>query len=152
VFTLGYASDAPAATDASLIDAAITSLAGPDGDPTYIGIHVPVQPESSGEPLVDERGQVIGIITANGPLLPVSASPGAAPEANNHAVNAVFLWPVVGSLSPLPPTASNDEAIARARAALCRVKPQPSAVEKAEAPAAPVPAVPAPTAEVSSTP
>jgi len=144
-FTLGYTSEAPAATDASRIDASITSLTGPDGDPTYIGIQVPAQPESSGEPLVDERGQVVGMVTANGPLLPVSASAGAAPEANNHAVNAVFILPIVGEVAPLPPTVSYDDAVARARAALCRVNPQPPAVERTQAPA-----VATPTAEAAN--
>jgi S1-C subfamily serine protease len=42
----------------------IASLSGAGDDPRYFQISVPVQPGNSGGALVDERGNVIGIVSA----------------------------------------------------------------------------------------
>ena len=42
----------------------IASLSGSADDPRYFQISVPVQPGNSGGALVDERGNVIGIVSA----------------------------------------------------------------------------------------
>ena len=42
----------------------IASLSGAADDPRYFQISVPVQPGNSGGALVDERGNVIGIVSA----------------------------------------------------------------------------------------
>ena len=41
----------------------IASLSGAGDDPRYFQISVPVQPGNSGGALVDERGNVIGIVS-----------------------------------------------------------------------------------------
>jgi len=43
----------------------IASLSGAADDPRYFQISVPVQPGNSGGALVDDRGNVIGIVSAN---------------------------------------------------------------------------------------
>ena len=43
----------------------IASLSGAGDDPRYFQISAPVQPGNSGGALVDERGNVIGIVSAN---------------------------------------------------------------------------------------
>jgi S1-C subfamily serine protease len=42
----------------------IASLSGAGDDPRYFQISVPVQPGNSGGALVDERGNVIGLVSA----------------------------------------------------------------------------------------
>ncbi len=42
----------------------IASLAGGEDDARYFQISVPVQPGNSGGALVDERGNVVGIVSA----------------------------------------------------------------------------------------
>ena len=42
----------------------IASLSGIQDDPRYFQISVPVQPGNSGGTLVDERGNVVGIVSA----------------------------------------------------------------------------------------
>ena len=42
----------------------IASLSGASDDPRYFQISVPVQPGNSGGALVDERGNVVGVVSA----------------------------------------------------------------------------------------
>jgi S1-C subfamily serine protease len=68
----------------------IASLSGAADDPRYFQISVPVQPDNSGGALVDERGNVIGIVSAK---LDASVALAASPEMSGENVNyAVKSW------------------------------------------------------------
>jgi len=58
------------------------------GDPRYFQISVPVQPGNSGGALVDERGNVIGIVSAKLDAAAALAVSGALPENVNYAVKS----------------------------------------------------------------
>jgi S1-C subfamily serine protease len=61
----------------------------PGDDPRYFQISVPVQPGNSGGALVDERGNVIGIVSAKLDAGAALAASGALPEvlADGHQLN-----------------------------------------------------------------
>ena len=67
----------------------IASLSGAGDDPRYFQISVPVQPGNSGGALVDERGNVIGIVSAKLDAGAALAASGALPEvlADGHQLN-----------------------------------------------------------------
>jgi S1-C subfamily serine protease len=69
----------------------IASLSGAADDPRYFQISVPVQPGNSGGALVDERGNVIGIVSAKLDAGAALAASGALPENVNYAVKSSFL-------------------------------------------------------------
>jgi S1-C subfamily serine protease len=69
----------------------IASLSGAGDDPRYFQISVPVQPGNSGGALVDERGNVIGIVSAKLDALTALAASGALPENVNYAIKSSFL-------------------------------------------------------------
>jgi S1-C subfamily serine protease len=69
----------------------IASLSGAQDDPRYFQISVPVQPGNSGGALVDERGNVIGIVSAKLDASAALAASGALPENVNYAVKSSFL-------------------------------------------------------------
>jgi len=69
----------------------IASLAGTGDDPRYFQISVPVQPGNSGGALVDERGNVIGIVSAKLDASAALATSGALPENVNYAVKSRLL-------------------------------------------------------------
>jgi S1-C subfamily serine protease len=69
----------------------IASLYGAADDPRYFQISVPVQPGNSGWALVDERGNVIGIVSAKLDASAALAASGALPENVNYAVKSSFL-------------------------------------------------------------
>jgi S1-C subfamily serine protease len=69
----------------------IASLSGAADDARYFQISVPVQPGNSGGALVDEHGNVIGIVSAKLDASAALASSGALPENVNYAVKSSFL-------------------------------------------------------------
>ena len=69
----------------------IASLAGTEDDPRYFQISVPVQPGNSGGALVDERGNVIGVVAAKLNAATALVTSGALPENVNYAVKSSFL-------------------------------------------------------------
>ena len=69
----------------------IASLSGASDDPRYFQISVPVQPGNSGGALVDERGNVIGLVSAKLSARAALAATGSLPENVNYAVKSSFL-------------------------------------------------------------
>jgi hypothetical protein len=69
----------------------IASLSGAGDDPRYFQISVPVQPGNSGGALVDDRGNVIGIVSAKLDASVALAASGALPENVNYAVKSSLL-------------------------------------------------------------
>src|SRR6266542_4200866 len=69
----------------------IASLSGASDDPRYFQISVPVQPGNSGGALVDEHGNVVGVVLAKLSARAALATSGALPENVNYAVKSSFL-------------------------------------------------------------
>jgi TPR repeat protein len=69
----------------------IASLAGAQDDARHFQISVPVQPGNSGGALVDERGNVIGVIVAKLSQKAALATTGTLVENVNYAVKSSYL-------------------------------------------------------------
>jgi len=69
----------------------IALLSGAGDDARYFQISVPVQPGNSGGALVDERGNVVGVVSAKLSAKAALAASGALPENVNYAVKSSFL-------------------------------------------------------------
>src|SRR5437868_6985124 len=69
----------------------IGSLSGPQDDARYFQISVPVQPGNSGGALVDERGNVVGVVSAALSARAALAATGALPQNVNYAAERSFL-------------------------------------------------------------
>ena len=69
----------------------IAALSGAGDDARYFQISVPVQPGNSGGALVDERGNVVGVVSAKLNARAALLSSGALPENVNYAVKSSFL-------------------------------------------------------------
>jgi TPR repeat protein len=77
----------------------IASLAGPMDDPRFFQISLPLQPGNSGGALVDERGNVIGVVSAKLSASATLKATGELPENVNYAVKSSFL---LGFLESVP--------------------------------------------------
>ena len=64
VYVLGYPLTATMGEEVKLTNGIISARTGYDGDVTQYQISVPVQPGNSGGPLIDYKGNVIGVICA----------------------------------------------------------------------------------------
>ena len=103
----------------------IASLSGAGDDPRYFQISVPVQPGNSGGALVDERGNVIGIVSAKLDASAALAASGALPENVNYAVKSSLLLsflesvPAVSASLKAPVTADRkfEDVVKSAKAA-----------------------------------
>ena len=69
----------------------IASLSGARDDARYFQISVPVQPGNSGGALVDERGNVVGVVSAKLSARTALSATGVLPENVNYAVKSSFL-------------------------------------------------------------
>ena len=69
----------------------IASLSGAADDARYFQISVPVQPGNSGGALVDERGNVVGVVSAKLNASAALRSSGALPENVNYAIKSSYL-------------------------------------------------------------
>ena len=81
----------------------IASLSGAGDDARYFQISVPVQPGNSGGALVDERGNVVGVVSAKLNASAALRSSGAWPENVNYAVKSSYL---LSFLESVPDVAS----------------------------------------------
>jgi len=69
----------------------ISSLSGAQDDARHFQISVPVQPGNSGGALVDERGNVVGVVSAKLSAQAALFATGALPENVNYAVKSSYL-------------------------------------------------------------
>ena len=103
----------------------IAGLSGIQDDSRYFQISVPVQPGNSGGALVDERGNVIGIVSAKLDASTALAMSGSLPENVNYAVKSSLLLsflesvPEVSAKLKAPNTADEkfEEVVKSAQAA-----------------------------------
>ena len=91
VATIGFPDPTLQGFSPKLAKGEIASLSGAGDDPRYFQISVPVQPGNSGGALVDEHGNVIGIVSAKLDASVALAASGALPENVNYAVKSSLL-------------------------------------------------------------
>ena len=64
VFTIGYPNASLQGISAKFTEGSVSSLSGMRDDPKHFQISVPIQPGNSGGPLIDEYGNIIGVIVS----------------------------------------------------------------------------------------
>ncbi len=106
VFTLGFPRPKVQGFSPKFTDGVISSLAGIQDDPRDFQISVPVQPGNSGGPLVDQYGNVIGVIVSKLSakyLLLKNRGNVDLPENVNYAIKGTF---ALGFIESLPRVAA----------------------------------------------
>ena len=81
----GYPFGGLLASDLGVTTGNISALAGLQDDPTRLQITAPVQPGNSGGPLLDESGNVIGVMVSRLNALGVARATGTIPQNFNFA-------------------------------------------------------------------
>jgi serine protease Do len=77
----------------------IAAFCGAQDDARYFQISLPLQPGNSGRALVDERGNVVGVVSAKLSAKAALATSAAPAENVNHAVKSSFLLSFLESVS-----------------------------------------------------
>lgn len=125
VFTLGFPAPSVLGAEPKFTEGTVSALSGPGNESTLLQVSVPVQPGNSGGPLVNHRGEVVGVITATAAILPFLQKTGSLPQNVNFAVKAGYASLLFTPPVALPPATDRDDAIQRVRGALCTVKSTP---------------------------
>lgn len=103
VFTIGYPSPDIQGVEPKLTKGDISSLAGIQDDPRHFQVSVPVQPGNSGGPLLDQNGNVIGIITLRLNDLRALSATGSLPQNVNYALKSSFVIAMLESVPEVAP-------------------------------------------------
>jgi S1-C subfamily serine protease len=90
VFTVGYPLIAIQGQEQKANFGRINALSGTGGDIRLLQIDVPIQPGNSGGPLLNKRGEVIGIVTATLDQLQILQQSGSIPQNVGYAVKADY--------------------------------------------------------------
>lgn len=88
VAAFGYPLNGFLATNGNFTRGGITATAGLRDDSSQLQISAPVQPGNSGGPLLDESGNVVGVVVSKLKVLQVAAITGDFPQNVNFAIKA----------------------------------------------------------------
>jgi len=95
VLTLGYPLPARLDQELKMTFGRITSLLGVKGENSMMQIDIPLQPGNSGGPLLNRKGNVIGVIVTNNEEILLSRGSGSLPPNINLAVKTDYILPVL---------------------------------------------------------
>ena len=101
VATIGFPNVGLQGFSPKLARGEIASLAGAQDDARHFQISVPVQPGNSGGPLVDLRGNVVGVIVGKLNQAAAVATSGTLAENVNYAIKSGFLLSFLESMPPV---------------------------------------------------
>jgi hypothetical protein len=91
VFTFGHPNPSIQGLDPVYTSGDISKLSGFKDDPRTFQISVPIQPGNSGGALIDEHGNVVGVVVARLNALKLLATTGNLPQNVNYAVKSTRL-------------------------------------------------------------
>lgn len=101
VITVGFPHIDVQGMEPKVTDGIINSLSGIGDDPRLFQISVPVQSGNSGGPLVNQDGNVVGIVVSKLSAVKLLKETGDLPQNVNYAVKSNYLVEVVRSMSEL---------------------------------------------------
>jgi S1-C subfamily serine protease len=98
VMTIGYPNIQVQGSTAKFTKGEVSSLAGFQDDARLFQISVPIQPGNSGGPLIDDRGNAVGITNAQLSALKMIAASGSIPQNVNYAVKISYAQLLLDSI------------------------------------------------------
>jgi hypothetical protein len=106
VFTIGYPHAGLLGINPKVTDGIISANTGVDDDPRFLQITVPLQNGNSGGPLLNENGEVVGIVSAKLDAIGLVKSTGDLPQNVNYALKIAYLNAIieVENIIPVPST------------------------------------------------
>ena len=109
VLTLGYPLSNIAGESQKATFGRINATVGLNDDVRYLQIDVPIQPGNSGGPLLNKRGEVIGVASASLDEQSAFAKSGAIPQNVNYAVKADYIMVLLPPSAQLPAARPQQE-------------------------------------------
>ena len=101
VFTIGYPHPGLMGRLPKVTTGTVTSTAGLADDPRTYQISVPLQAGNSGGPLLNTRGQAVGVVSAKLNALYTLVATGDLPQNVNYAIKSAYLQILLDGSQPL---------------------------------------------------
>jgi S1-C subfamily serine protease len=121
VFTIGYPVTNILGDKPKYSEGTISALSGLNNDDSWIQVSTPIQPGNSGGPLVNEKGQVVGIVTATAAVEKFFAVTGSLPQNINWAIKAEYARALIPANSSQVKFDNKQDAISHTEKSICRV-------------------------------
>lgn len=122
VFTIGFPATELLGVEPKFSDGSISALTGPGDERALLQMTVPVQPGSSGGPLLSESGVVVGIVTSTAAVSSFLNATGTLPQSVNWAVKGDYAALLFDEPDEPPAPIARAEAIALALKATCLIE------------------------------
>ena len=98
VFTLGFPQVAIQGSEVKYTEGSINALSGIGGNQRVFQISIPVQPGNSGGPVLNSKGEVVGVISSRLDDIAMLIKTGAIPQNVNYAIKSSFVLPFLDNL------------------------------------------------------
>ena len=98
VFTIGFPLAQEMGLDPTLTTGVVSRLSGMDDDARLLQVTAPIQPGNSGGPLLNDDGEVVGVIASSLSFEFMLEQRGVAPQNVNFAIKSELLSPMLNSL------------------------------------------------------
>lgn len=118
VFTIGYPVQDLLGSRPAFAEGTINGLTAAMGEANGLQISIPIQPGNSGGPVVNERGEVVGVVTSSVSVEAFYRANEAFPQSLNWATRSEFARPLF-DLPAAPEEAGRADAIERTRESIC---------------------------------
>ena len=119
VFTIGFPNVLVQGIEPKMTEGSISSTSGIQDDPRFYQISVPIQPGNSGGPLLNEEGEVIGIVQSRLSTKAALAAGAGLPQNVNYALKASLALPLLDGVSTVKEDSTNSKSL---QATASRVK------------------------------
>ncbi len=97
VLTLGFPLVALQGQELKATFGRINALSGIQNDIRFVQVDVPIQPGNSGGPLLNSRGEVIGVVTATLNQIVTLRASGSLPQNVNYAIKIDYITPALNA-------------------------------------------------------
>jgi S1-C subfamily serine protease len=120
VFTLGYPVPEILGANVKYSEGVVSSLSGLRGAASLLQITTPIQPGNSGGPLLNEHGNLVGIVTSTAAVTSFMRYTGTLPQSVNWSVKSGYIKPLLSDITSIPQK-HFDDPIEHAQESLCMV-------------------------------
>ena len=117
VSTIGYPLTSLLGSSPKFSEGVVASRNGLEDDPRTFQISAQVQPGSSGSPLFDSEGNIVGVVVATLDASKLYQMAGVLPQNVNWAIKSDYLLTLIGTLGQAP--AARETAFSPDKAAQC---------------------------------
>lgn len=122
VFTLGYPVPGVLGEEVKYTEGVISSLSGLQGEDSLMQITVPVQPGNSGGPLVNEAGEVVGVVTSSAAISAFLKLTGTLPQNVNWAVKGSYILTILSDKLELETRSQPPDIVEMVKSAVVFIK------------------------------